>query len=657
MKKIGLLTILWFIAVNNLGAQLINVDSIKQVLYRAKDDTTRVIVMHDVAVRYTYRYPDSALEYIQKALLLAKKIKSDKRTASTSNTYGTILYVMGNYPLSLQYNFSALRIAEKLKDKELLFNVYSALSSAYREGGDYNNAIYYAHKVRNISENNFTNQLHNTYKLLGSIYEKFNYLDSAFFYIQQSYKFLRINKRPMTWASLPYIIGNIYAKKSNYRLALNNYRTGYKFALQDKLNINLMELCNGLAETFVKTGQTDSSIYYSKQTLLIGQSTAYPIAIFKASSLLAGIYKAKHAIDSLVKYSDLATATKDSLFNQQKVTEVQNISFNEKLHQQEIEAREVQYKNQVRFYALLVALAVFIMAGILLWRNNQQKQKAHALLLQQKQETELQKTKVEQAYLKLQATQAQLIQSEKMASLGALTAGIAHEIQNPLNFVNNFSDVNAELIEELKSELESGNKQEALLIADDIKENEQKISHHGKRADAIVKGMLQHSRVNTGQKEPTDINALADEYLRLSYHGLRAKDKSFNATIETHFDESIGKIEVVPQDIGRVLLNLFNNAFYAVTERKKRLNGSFEPLVSVSTKKLADKIEIRVKDNGTGIPQKAVDKIFHPFFTTKPTGQGTGLGLSLSYDIVKAHGGELKVETKEGEYAEFIVIL
>lgn len=660
MRKIGLLTILWFIAVNDLGAQLVNVDSIKQVLYSAKDDTTRVSVMKDVAVRYTYRYPDSALKYIQKALLLAKKIKSDKWTASTSNTYGTILYVMGNYPLSLQYNFSALRIAEKLKDNELLSNVYSGLSNAYREGGDYNNAIYYAHKVRNISENNFTNQLHNTYKLLGSIYEKFNYLDSAFFYIQQSYKFLRINKRPMTWASLPYIIGNIYAKKSNYRLALNNYRTGYKFALQDKLNINLMELCNGLAETFVKTGQTDSAIYYSRQTLLIGQSTAYPIAIFKASSLLADIYKAKHAIDSLVKYTDLATATKDSLFNQQKVTEVQNISFNEKLHQQEIEAREIQYKNKVRFYALLLALAVFILAGILLWRNNQQKQKANALLLHQKQETELQKAKVEQAYVELQAAQAQLIQSEKMASLGALTAGIAHEIQNPLDLVNNFSEVSVEMLIEMKGELDNGNKAEAAAITEEVIQNLEKVIHHGKRADAIVKGMLQHSRANTGKKEPTDINALADEYLRLSYSGLRAKDKSFNATIETHFDESIGKIEVIPQDIGRVLLNLINNAFYAVTQKKKAADQkgeNYEPTVSVSTRKKDDRIEIRVKDNGIGIPQKAVDKIFQPFFTTKPTGQGTGLGLSLSYDIIKAHGAEIKVESKEGEGTEFIISL
>ncbi len=309
------MAILWFLTINHLGAQLSNVDSVKQVLqYYTTEDTTRVSIMKDIAVRYTYRYPDSALSYIQKALLLAKKIKSEKWTASTSNTYGTILHVMGNYPLSLEYNFSALRLAEKLKDNELLFNVYSGLSNAYREGGDYNNAIYYAHIVRHISEKNFINQLHNTYKLLGSIYEKFNHLDSASLYIEKSYQYLKINKRPLTWPSLPYIMGNIYAKKANYPLALNYYRTGYWFAIQDKLNINLMEICNGLAETFAKTGQTDSAIYYAKQTLLIGQSTAYPITILNASSLLSDIYKAQHVTDSLVKYTDLATSTKDSLF-------------------------------------------------------------------------------------------------------------------------------------------------------------------------------------------------------------------------------------------------------------------------------------------------------------------------------------------------------
>jgi two-component system, NtrC family, sensor kinase len=269
-----------------------------------------------------------------------------------------------------------------------------------------------------------------------------------------------------------------------------------------------------------------------------------------------------------------------------------------------------------------------------------------------------QKEQVESTLLELKSTQTQLIQSEKMASLGELTAGIAHEIQNPLNFVNNFSEINTELIEEMKEEINKGNIENAKAIAEDIKENENKINHHGKRADAIVKGMLQHSRKNTGQKEPIDINALADEYLRLSYHGLRAKDKSFNATMNTNFDKTIEKINIVPQDIGRLLLNLFNNAFYAVAEKNKQVNDqNYHPTVSVRTKRLNDTIEISIRDNGNGIPKEVEDKIFQPFFTTKPTGEGTGLGLSLSYDIIKAHAGELKLETKENEFTEFNIYL
>ena len=268
---------------------------------------------------------------------------------------------------------------------------------------------------------------------------------------------------------------------------------------------------------------------------------------------------------------------------------------------------------------------------------------------------------IEKAYHELKVTQSQLIQSEKMASLGELTAGIAHEIQNPLNFVNNFSEVNIELLNELKDgplkKLPEEDKKEANEIVEDLSRNLQKITHHGKRADAIVKGMLQHSRSSSGAKEPTDINALADEYLRLAYHGLRAKDKDFNATMKTDFDETIGNINIIPQDIGRVVLNLINNAFYVVYEKKKQQRGGYEPTVSVSTKRIGNAVEIKVSDNGNGIPKKVLDKIFQPFFTTKPTGQGTGLGLSLSYDIIKAHGGEIKVETKEGEGSEFIIQL
>jgi signal transduction histidine kinase len=356
-----------------------------------------------------------------------------------------------------------------------------------------------------------------------------------------------------------------------------------------------------------------------------------------AYTFLSQAYQYKDSLEKLSSKEEV------SLMEMQKQQELQTAAYTEEKKMQEAEQARVKFKNRVRLYGLLGGLVILIAVAGLLLRNSRQKQKANLVL---------------QATLAdLKATQTQLVQSEKMASLGELTAGIAHEIQNPLNFVNNFSEVNKELLVEMKDEIKKGNIDEVNALVDDVIANEEKINHHGKRADAIVKGMLQHSNSGSGKKEPTDINKLADEYLRLAYHGLRAKDKSFNATMKTDFDESIGNINVIPQDIGRVVLNLINNALYVVDEKKKSGITNYEPTVSVSTKKVNGKVEIKVSDNGNGIPQKVLDKIFQPFFTTKPTGQGTGLGLSLSYDIIKAHGGEVMVETKESQGSVFIINL
>ena len=346
------------------------------------------------------------------------------------------------------------------------------------------------------------------------------------------------------------------------------------------------------------------------------------------------------------------------------------------------------YNRAESYFDTAILLAV-LWFGALLYSQNRQFKAAEKERIQRQKEDEInraiaerkvelevlvaertaeltkQKEELETTLEELRATQEQLIHSEKMASLGELTAGIAHEIQNPLNFVNNFSEVSHELLDEMQEELENENSAEAIEIAKNIKLNLEKIIHHGKRADSIVKGMLQHSRSSTGVKEPVEINALCDEYLRLAYHGLRAMDKSFNATLKTDFDESIGKINVVPQEIGRVILNLLTNAFYAVNEKKKQMekelkNGvqSYTPTVLIGTKKLDSNIEIKISDNGNGIPKEAVDKIFQPFFTTKPSGKGTGLGLSLSYEIVtKAHGGKLSVENNPGEGVTFNISL
>jgi signal transduction histidine kinase len=360
--------------------------------------------------------------------------------------------------------------------------------------------------------------------------------------------------------------------------------------------------------------------------------------IAAGNQILAEELEAKDPQAAMGCYKNFIAAN-NRLYNTEKLIQTQNVVYAEQQRIRDLAATKKDYQHTIRQNALFGILTTFVLLSVALFRNNRQKQKANALLAKQRDEIQLQKQT-------LQTTQAQLIQSEKLASLGELTAGIAHEIQNPLNFVNNFAEVSEEMLVEMEEELDKGDTAEVKAIAADLKQNLSKINHHGKRAASIVRGMLEHSRTSTGVKEPTDLNALADEYLRLAYHGLRAKDSSFNATQETHFDPDLPKIEVIPQDIGRVLLNLINNAFYAIHDKAKQRLEGYSPNLTISSRKLGDVIEISVKDNGNGIPDAIKDKIFQPFFTTKPTGQGTGLGLSLAYDIVtKGHGGMLTVSS------------
>ena len=463
-------------------------------------------------------------------------------------------------------------------------------------------------------------------------------IDSALFFAKIAEDTAKRMGNKFILYGISYILGNIYAKRGNDQLALQYYRQTRGGAS----SVNL-------AAYYRDRGVIDSAIYYAESAYESSIKNSVKQLELNSALILSSLYELK-APQKALHYLKIAINAKDSLYGAEQVAAVTSITFKEKERKNEIRMAQIAYRSTVKLYALLAGLALVIIIALLLFRNIRSERKANTLLTQQKNE-------ITRTLSDLKTTQAQLIQSEKMASLGVLTAGIAHEIQNPLNFVNNFSEINKELLAEMNTEMDKGNLEEAKAIAKDIIDNEEKINHHGKRADAIVKGMLQHSSSGSGKKEPADINKLADEYLRLAYHGLRAKDKSFNAIMKTNFEEGIGKIHIISQDIGRVILNLITNGFYAVTDKVKQAGVDYEPTVSVITKKIDDKVEIRVADNGNGIPLKILDKIFQPFFTTKPTGQGTGLGLSLSYDIIKAHGGELKVETKEDEGSQFIIIL
>ena len=625
-----------------------NPDSLRQVISRSNRDTNEVNALTNLA---NITSPDSADKYLEQALVLSAALNYKRGEADCFILKSAFTFTQDPGE-SIFHALNALKIYKELGNQPGMVIAHGALQGCYRELGDYRNALSHAFEGLQIAKRNNVNdgilfmQGQKIYAAffaeIAQTYLLMNNLDSAKHFAEKS-----INEKEFhygaQWNFPVYLLATIQNLQGNHKAALDQYRYAIPLAVQNKFYRDTLQIFSGMSTAFRNLGQLDSSLHYAS---LVVQSTNPKREIktyLEALYNLAVGYKLVGNKDSALKYIELNYTNRDSMIGKEKERIIQNITFTEKLKQQELAAAKAKYKSQLQIFILGAGLLMLLLITGILWRNNKLKQKA--------------KNKIEVAYSELKTTQAQLILSEKMASLGELTAGIAHEIQNPLNFVNNFSEVSNELVDEMKTGLATGNTQLANEIADDIKQNLEKINHHGKRADAIVKGMLQHSRSSSGVKEPTDINALVDEYLRLAYHGLKARDTSFNATMKTDFDASIGNINIIPQDIGRVILNLINNAFYVVDEKKKSGIENYEPTVSVSTKKEKDKVEIKVKDNGNGILQKVLDKIFQPFFTTKPTGQGTGLGLSLSYDIVKAHGGELKVETKEGEGSDFIISL
>jgi len=659
-----------------VNSQPSNIDSLRTAFNNTPEGRLQFKAASNIYFYYQELNRDSAFFYADQQLLIAKKAHHSIAEGIALNNKGYQLIGLGKYAEALKCFQEAFAIAENKQNEItddwnyfitpfhgnsrllLLSYTHHMYALLMLNTGNVEEQINHFKTAGKIGEEiNYIPRIQLAYLNLGQSYLEANKLDSAFYYEKKAeHLVLRTNDKMFAnTISKTYLgtaqmhLGDIYKALGNDSMSLAYYYQSFKTSTESNNRFTLSRVCARLCRYFIGIGNKDSALYYSLKD----------IGILKTLGMVAGVelnfgngyenvylsYKLNNQFDSAFKYQGLALVTKDSLAKVRikNLAEFQKLTYSEQLRLQNLEKEKVIYQNKVRTYFMLAGICVLLLLAIIFYVNNRQKHKANK--------------KIEKAYNDLKATQQQLIQSEKMASLGELTAGIAHEIQNPLNFVNNFSEVNRELISELVGEIDKGNTDEVKAIANDIKDNEDKINHHGKRADAIVKGMLQHSRLSTGVKEPIDINALADEYLRLAYHGLRAKDNLFNATMKTNFDNAIRKINIVPQDIGRVLLNLYNNAFYAICERKKAEGLGYESTISVTTKKSGNQISITVRDNGNGIPQKIVDKIFQPFFTTKPTGQGTGLGLSLSYDIVKVHGGEIKVETKEGVGTTFIIQL
>ena len=627
-----------------------------------------------------------ALSLLDQAYQLFLSCKDIRNQAVIHEYYGIIYRSFGNYAASLEELYKALTLSREANFQEEETLTLYHLSITYKYLGDLNNALEHAlqglliaRAIREIMPESYH------LNCIGGVYAEMGRFEEALDYYQQSLTLRQTIGDLWGVAGCYDNLGNIYLQQGKYQEALDHClqslaitektgdqkgrgntlfnmgriyaeRQDYTNALDSlQRSLQIRESVGdkkGRAEIYCFLGalyegsafaqaNLPQSFDYLQQALTLAEELKAKDILYKIHHNLSKTYK--HAGDlslALYHYEQYAELEKE-VNNEAVQQRILNMQITHQVAQSQKESEIFRLKN--------VELAQLV------------------------EEVNQQKAQIEQAMEHLKATQTQLIQSEKLASLGELTAGIAHEIQNPLNFVNNFSELNIELIDELTEEIEQGNKDDAIALAKNIQGNEQKIVHHGKRASSIVKGMLEHSRASTGVKEPTDLNALADEYLHLTYHGLRAKDNTFNATMETHFDPDLPLVSVIPQDIGRVLLNLINNAFYAVNEKQKqlanaksgtplsesfRLSESYTPTITLRLKRLDNAVEIRIQDNGNGIPEAIKDKVFQPFFTTKPTGQGTGLGLSLAYDIIsKGHGGTLGLETIEGEGTTFVITL
>jgi two-component system, NtrC family, sensor kinase len=655
MQKLFTSTLLTVIIVLSLtaSAQQTANDSLIRLLATNIPDSSRALILDRLALSLMTSKPLVALQYAQQGLDVAQKAKFPKGISRNMNRIGAIMRVTGNYPTSLKMHLDALKIAEETNDLDGLVRIYNQLGIFYSSQKDSRKAIETYFKGVSIAKKIHDQDLERILlSNIGMDYAFLNNLDSARIYTQSAYD-LAIKQNSNNINALLINLANVNARIKNYALSLAYYRQSLPYSKSVEDVASLSQTYFEMAEVFKKTNNLDSCLYYSLKSLKIAKETNNIQSIYGSSSLLSELYS-QTDVKKSYQYFKIATAAKDSMFNQQKAKQIENVSFVENLRKQELIDAEKDFKNRQWSMILLSIIGVVFLISIILFRNNRLQNKANRLLNKQKQEIDLQKNKAENALTELESTQMQLIQKEKLASLGEITAGIAHEIQNPLNFVNNFSELSIELADELKEEfnkivIPEKSKEYLEELLNDLTQNQRRIYGHGKRASSIVSNMLEHSRSSEGERQMTDINKLAEEYLSLAYHGMRAKNKSFHAEYSLAVDENLPLLKIVQQDIGRVLLNLFNNAFYAVSQAPN-------PTVKVIIKQIEKYICVEVVDNGKGISKDIIPKIFQPFFTTKPTGEGTGLGLSLSYDIItKLNNGKIEVTSEEGKGASFTV--
>lgn len=596
-----------------------------------------------------------ALEYMMESLKISRSIGDSNTTIEALLAIGFTYAFVEMWDDALKFQAQALDIYREMNDSLGIARIYNDMGVTNMRAGKLEVALDQHKKALAIrlksKEHYYTFA---SFLYIGDLLEKLNRIPEAIQYYESAFNYTKFSSFRVSQIDAGISLGRAYQKSQDYDKALNMLTLAYEVALEMddrsfqaqaalfKAKVYLAKENPRLALFWLhnaeKAAAESSLVYLAEIYQSIGE-TYSKMGDFRNAYLNQLKYsRVKDSMDVAENLEKIARLSNRLEFENKQA--LQNQNHEKELILKQAEIRREKVTRNFSLFGMFVAMVLMIIAFI----RFVEKQKLNK--------------KLSETLSDLKSTQSQLIQREKMASLGELAAGISHEIQNPLNFVNNFSEVSRELITEVFEELSKGNQQDAMNILEDVKENLDKINHHGKRADSIIKGMLQHSRSSSGTKEPTDINALADEFLRLAYHGLRARDKSFNALMKTDFDQKLGKVNVIPQDMGRVILNLITNAFYAANEKRITGKENYQPTVQVSTRKTKDKVMVLVQDNGNGIPQHVLGKIFQPFFTTKPAGEGTGLGLSMSYDIVtKGHGGELTVETSEGLGTTFTIVI
>ena len=658
MKRL-ILTIIFITGAIVACAQNHTIHRLQSRLRAATTDSARVSVLDSLSMYNMFfnSEPDSTFNYCKEYINKAFQIGDKKHLALAYARLSFYYTNVGQVKESLSSALKGLDVAEQNHVDEYLSALYYDLAWAYGNLDEQPEALKSAFKgIAALKQNKdpFFDQALHLYGMVGYTYTNMDKLDSAAFYLKKMDALAKISKEYAADGIADWNWSEYYLSFKQYHKADSIAADGIKVGIKTGLRLQNYFYAFS-SESYFQQNKIASSVTQAQLAFKLSVPIGDVAGQLNAADLLNRCYEKLNKTDRAYYYLKMKDSLDGVLRAHGNALDVQQFRFDEQLNQKERAATtEIQgqrSRTRALIYVFVTSLAFLLAILLLQLRNSKHKKKANEVLKQEKE-------KVEDTLIDLRSTQAQLVQREKMASLGELTAGIAHEIQNPLNFVNNFSDVNQEMLDELDDQLVKGDIDEAKAIAADIKENEKKINHHGKRAEGIVKAMLEHSRASTGNREFTDINALTDEYLRLAYHGLRAKDKSFHAEMITNFDKKLPKQNVIPQDIGRVLLNLFNNAFYAVNQKSKTAGPDYKPVIELGTSTNNGYVEISVKDNGIGFPDAIKEKIMQPFFTTKPTGQGTGLGLSLAYDIIiKEHGGTIDARSIEGEGSTFTIRL